>query len=260
MLLGGVLFLVMGGVFVRAFVEAADEPATVAAAHVNDVFDIANEEYKAGNFEDALRLYEGLLSSTDVETADIYYNIGNAQFKLGNLGKAIVSYRRALARAPRDEDIAANLRYVRERIRDSIAQTKSTEVLREVFFFHYSLNDAESEAVFFCAYLGLVLFASLSLLSNAKPLRWLTFVALAIALIFGCSTAMKRYGSVQSKQAVVVAEETEVRTGPGRNYMKSFDLHDGVELRVQKNRDGWCQIELSDGRRGWLHDSDIERV
>jgi uncharacterized protein YgiM (DUF1202 family) len=71
---------------------------------------------------------------------------------------------------------------------------------------------------------------------------------------------MKRYGSVQSKQAVVVAEETEVRTGPGRNYMKSFDLHDGVELRVQKNRDGWCQIELSDGRRGWLHGSDIERV
>jgi len=59
---------------------------------------------------------------------------------------------------------------------------------------------------------------------------------------------------------VVIVDEIEVRTGPGRNYMKSFDLHDGAELRMRDIKNGWCQIELPDGRRGWLNVSHIENV
>ena len=244
----------------RAFAESVDNENMVPSAHLNDVFDIANEEYKAGNFQDALRLYEGLLSSTGVETADIYYNIGNTHFKLNNYGRAIVSYRRALKLAPRDQDVKANLSYVRERNVDKIAQAKSTELLRELFFFHYSLNSAESEAIFLSVYCALIMIAIVYLIRRSKLIQWLMIAALLLTFVFGASTIIKWYIAIYSNQAVVVADEAEVRTGPGHNYMVSFSLHDGAELEVRKIMDGWCQIELPDGRRGWLNVSLVENV
>ena len=71
---------------------------------------------------------------------------------------------------------------------------------------------------------------------------------------------MKLYGTANHNQAVVVADEAAVHTGPGRNYMVSFSLHDGTELKVRRKEEGWCQIELPDGRRGWLNVSHIESV
>jgi tetratricopeptide (TPR) repeat protein len=243
-----------------AFAESVENQPIVSSAHLNDVFDIANEEYKAGNFRDALRLYEGLLSSTGVETADIYYNIGNTHFKLNNQGKAIVSYRRALMLAPRDQDIRANLNHVREMNVDKIAQAQSTELFRELFFFHYSLSKKESEAVFLCLYLTLTIIAIIFLVRKSKTVQWLMIAAFMLTFVFGTSTITKWYGSTHSNGAVVVANEAEVRTGPGQKYMVSFDLHDGAELKVRKRANDWCQIELPDGRRGWVNVSHIEIV
>ena len=242
------------------FASSAGNSATVPAQHVDNVFDIANEEYKTGNFEDSLRLYESLLSSTGLRGADIYYNIGNARFKLHNYGKAIVSYRRALRLAPRDQDIVANLSFVRRMTTDKIDQSKSTELLREIFFFHYTLNQTESEVVFLCAYLASVFFAATCLFRQSRILRWLTLIALMLALTFGASTIIKWYGTAHPNQAVVVVEEADLHTGPGHNYMVSFNLHDGAEMKVRKRENGWYQIELPDGRRGWLKDSRIEIV
>ncbi len=240
--------------------QSEDKSPTVPAQHVNNVFDIANEEYKAGNLEDAVRLYDGLLSGPGLKTADIYYNLGNAYFRLNKYGKAIASYRRALGIAPRDQDILANLRYVRSMVKDKIDQPKSTEMFREMFFFHYDFNPAESEMIFMCAYLVAALLATLYLFVKPKALRWLAVAALAVALIFGASTLVHAYRAANPDEGVVVVEEADIRTGPGDNYMVSFNLHDGAELEIRKRGEDWSQIELPDGRRGWARNAQIEVI
>lgn len=240
--------------------QSDDESATVPAQHVNDVFDIANEEYKAGNLEDAITLYQGLLSGSGPENADIYYNLGNAYFRLNKYGKAIASYRRALRMAPRDQDILANLRYVRGTVKDKIDQPKNTEMFREMFFFHYEFNRAESEAIFMCAYLATALLATLYLFVKPRALRWLTVAVLALALIFGASTLVHAYRAAYPDDAVVVVSEADIHTGPGDNYMVTFNLHDGTELEVRKRGEEWSQVELPDGRRGWARNAHIETV
>jgi len=233
---------------------------TVPSRHVNDIFDIANEEYKAGNFEDAVRLYQGLLSGPGPKTADIHYNLGNAYFKLHEYGRAIAAYRRALRVAPRDQDIQANLRYVRSITTDKIDQPKGTELLQEMVFFHYGINRAEAETMFLCGYFAAALLGAICLVRKSRLLKGLTYIALAIALAFAASTVTRIYHAADPNEAVIVVEETDVHTGPGDNYMVSFSLHDGAEMNTRKRQDGWFQVALPDGRRGWVRGSDLEII
>jgi len=248
------------GVASAVFAERGNEYATVPAAQVDDVFDIANEEYKAGNFKDAIRLYKGLLQGSGTKAADIQYNLGNSYFKLHEYGMAIASYRRAKRLAPRDQDIFANLRFAREMKRDKIDQPRSTELMGEVFFFHYGTSRTEAETIFLCGYFAAAITGGIYLFRKKKPLRWLTLGALVVALTFGASTGLRWYRTATPNEAVVVVKETDVHTGPGDNYMVSFDLHDGTEVTTRKSDNGWYQVELPDGRRGWIRESHLEII
>jgi tetratricopeptide (TPR) repeat protein len=237
-----------------------DRSVKVPASQVDDVFDVANEQYKAGNFEDAIKLYEGLLVGENLKKTDIYYNLGNSYFKLHKYGMAIVSYRRALQLAPRDQDVRANLRRVLEMTTDKIDQPKSTELMNELFFFHYSINDAEAETIFLCSYLFAAVMGSVYLFKKAKTLRALVLAGLVLTLVFGASLTARWYRKGHPSAAVVVAKEVDVHTGPGDNYLISFNLHDGTELKTRKATDNWYQIELPDGRRGWVRHSDLDMI
>jgi tetratricopeptide (TPR) repeat protein len=239
---------------------AGPDSAVVSDEQVDSIFDVANEEYKAGNYENAITLYEGLLSGSGAKATDVHYNMGNAFFRLKKYGKAIAAYRRALEATPRDQDVIANLRFAREATLDKIDQTRSAELWREVLFFHYGLSRAETETIFLCAYIAAAAFGTVLLFNRSRQLKWLTLVALFLALAFGASYAFKWRGATNPSEAVVVTKEVDVHTGPGSNYIVSFNLHDGAELRVNRLEDDWGQIELADGRRGWIQKAHIETI
>lgn len=240
--------------------RAGIEAATVAPEQVNSIFDVANEEYKAGSYENAITLYEGLLSGSEIKAADVHYNIGNASFKLKNYGAAIASYRRALRLAPRDQDMVANLAFVREAVLDKIDQPRGAELRREIFFFHYGLSGAETETIFLCAYVVAAGLGIALLLRKSRSLKWLTLIAVFLTIVFGASCALRWRAAKNPTGAVVAAEEADVHTGPDRGYIVSFDLHDGAELEIRRFENGWCLIELSDGRRGWIEKARIEII
>ncbi|RJP67565.1 MAG: tetratricopeptide repeat protein [Candidatus Abyssobacteria bacterium SURF_17] len=241
-------------------VMAGEPSPSVAPDQVDDVFDIANGEYKAGNYESAVRLYEGLVSGSPLKTAEMYYNLGNAYFKLHKLGKAIAAYRRALRLAPRNEDIRANLTYVRNNAKDKIDRPKSTDALHEIFFFHYRVNPAEAEALFLGAYVLASLCGSAYLFWKRKLIRWATGVAVVLAVALGVNGLIHIHDTAHPRGAVVIADETSVHTGPADTYMVSFNLHDGTELELHTTGAEWSQVELADGRRGWIRQTDIEIV
>ena len=239
---------------------AKPDSAIVPDEQVDSIFDVANEEYKVGNYENAITLYEGLLSGSGAKATDVHYNMGNTFFRLENYGKAIAAYRRALRVAPRDQDVAANLRFAREATLDKIDQTRSAELRREVLFFHYGLSRAETETIFLCVYIAAAALGTALLFQKSRQLKWLTLVALFLALAFGASYAFKWRAAANLSEAVIVTKEADVHTGPGSSYIVSFSLHDGAEVRMRKLEDDWRQIELADGRRGWIEKANIETI
>jgi tetratricopeptide (TPR) repeat protein len=239
---------------------AGPDSAIVLDEQLDSIFDVANEEYKAGNYENAITLYEGLLSGSGAKATDVHYNMGNAFFKLGNYGKAIAAYRRALELSPRDQDVIANLGFARQATLDRIDQTRSAQLWREVLFFHYGLAGAETEAIFICVYFAAAALGIVLLFRESRQLKWLASITLFFALMFGASYTIKWRAAANPSEAVVVTKEADVHTGPGGSYIVSFSLHDGAEVRMHKLEDDWRQVELADGRRGWIERTNIEPI
>ena len=68
----------------------------------------ANQLVNAGHYAEAAQMYEQLAAQNPRDAA-LLYNLGNAYFVQGDVGRALLAYQRAAALAPRDADISANL-------------------------------------------------------------------------------------------------------------------------------------------------------
>ena len=93
--------------------------ALAQAPSPTDLMAEANAQYERGEYADAAQQYEALIDS-GYEDAALYYNLGNAYFKNGDLGRAVLNYLRAEELSPRDPDIRANLEFARARTVDRV--------------------------------------------------------------------------------------------------------------------------------------------
>lgn len=220
-----------------------------------EVFKAANNLYEKANYEGAIEKYQNLIEQ-GVKNKTVYYNLGNAYYKNNRLGLAILSYRRAYKLSPRDKDIIANLTFVRERVID---QVKYERPLPQIIWGEIVSTLTLNEWTMLCSVLYL-LFMSLSIFCvlkcrggsrtahTAHFYRNLVFVILCVAVIFFISS----YLTNKQLEAVVIADEVDVRNGPGGNYSKGFVLHEGTEVYVENDSGNWLEISLPDGLKGWI--------
>jgi tetratricopeptide (TPR) repeat protein len=223
----------------------------------------ANQSYETGNFREAAETYEAIIEA-GVRDSTVYYNLGNAYFKQGDLGRAILNYRRAQALNPRDADITANLKIVRAQTADQIdASAEGTSAnLIQVAEEWLTLHEAALLALVLWLLIGLF-----ALLSVLRP-RWrrpcgMGMAVLAVFLVIGLvSMASRYYREQRYPPAVVVASEANVTSGPGTadQYLLEFTLHPGTEVRLLESRPGWRRIALPGDLQGWVAEEAIEPV
>ena len=79
-----------------------------------------------------------------------------------------------------------------------------------------------------------------------------SLINLAVVVVLGFSLALRLYNYSYATGGVVLAKEITVRSGNGINNTALFQLHDGAEFRITKQEKEWIQIELADGKRGWV--------
>ncbi|MCP4249030.1 MAG: SH3 domain-containing protein [bacterium] len=192
----------------------------------------------------------------------LYYNLGNARLKCGQLGRAIAAYRRAEALIPTDPLLQENLRYARSLRRDEIAERGPRTVARTVFFWHYDTPLAwrfaiglGAWALFWVALLGRTLVGRFrwGYAAMAFLMVWLT---LAVSVTVDWQVARAPRGGV------ITANEVVVRKGNGLGYAPQFEqtLGEGVEFEVLEERDAWLHVRLPDGQEGWIAGADAERI
>lgn len=216
------------------------------------VFDDANRLYEQGKYDQAIPLYENLLSS-GYYSAGVLFNLGNAYFKNGELGRAIFEYRRARQIDPRDPDLQANLRFARDRVTGglSIQPGWADRVLGWL-----TLNEvAVMTAVLFWAWIALASVVRwrpgwrASLRAYSSLLAFCFFVALGV---LGLATRASGQNA-----AIVVTRQAVVRLGPLKESQESFMAPDGAELRLLARRDDWFQVADRAGRSGWIDSEDV---
>jgi tetratricopeptide (TPR) repeat protein len=225
----------------------------IFAAGVSADFSAANKLYAQGKFADAANAYEKILASGGT-SPNLLFNYGNAEFKAGNLGKAISAFRRAELLAPRDSEIRANLAFVRNQVQGTTVH----ESFWQNWFGALTLNEgALLTAFFFWMTFALLVARQLrpALLSKLKTAtRFFAVLTIFSGTILGVQAA----NHFTKQTAVVISAEATARSGPFDDAQKAFAVHDGAELFVLDRRDEWVQVADGSGKTGWLPATRVE--
>lgn len=219
-----------------------------------------NALYGDERYADAAAAYEAALAG-GVESGAILYNLGNACFKEGNLGAAVLAYERAAKHIPSDPDLAANLSYARElcgdpqpaapwyaRILFPLASRVSTETLAW-------LAVACWWSVFALLILRMFVPVAARVMGRAA-------VAVAIALVATTASLAYRIATVERPRWAVVtsSEDAVIRYEPSETGTAFFVARPGTVVEIQSTRPGWARVQARDGRRGWTERSKISRL
>jgi tetratricopeptide (TPR) repeat protein len=204
-------------------------------------------------------LYYGSLIERGVNNASLYYNTGNAFYRTGQLGRAILMYRRALLFSPLDPRIKSNLLRAQELQKNQFAPDSRNEVVRIIFFPHYKIPFVWKIWSFVVVNLGF--WASLIALRFRKSSALPTILAGIIAVLLLTSLAINWQG-MSEEHGVTIADSTIGRMGDSVNYEPSFEtpLFQGVEFTVEERRVGWILARLPNRDITWIEEKDCAIV
>jgi hypothetical protein len=215
----------------------------------NATVQLASDLYERGEYAATVQLYKQLIDAGS-ECGALYYNLGNAHYQQGEIGAAIASYQRALRLMPRDADIQANLALARAARQDQIPVAHDWTTAFANWHSRWTTNEVAGIAVGLWLFLGGLLLVWRGVLQLRKQMRWAILPVLACVFVAGFALG-QRVMAVQ--QAVVVAPAAEVRSAPTESSVSQFTLHDGAEVDVLEERNGWVKIGLAgDETEGWL--------
>jgi tetratricopeptide (TPR) repeat protein len=219
---------------------------TVSAADISASFDSANKLYGQGKFSEAAAAYETMIHSGAVSPA-VYFNLGNAYFKSGQLGRAIAALRQAESLTPRDPDVRADLQFIRARVQGPTISPAGWQR----WFATLTVNEwAMLTAAALWVWLALAIVTQFrpALKQSLRALLWCGGIATFVC--GGClSTA---WSSDSTKTAIVTAKDAVVHNGPLDEAPGGATVHDGAELPVLDTKNDWLQVQVDNQRIGWL--------
>jgi len=225
-------------------------------------FEAANAAYTAGDYATSIEGYESILAESMHFESE--YNLGNAYYKLGKWGPAILHYERAVLLSPSNEELKTNLALANARIKDRIESLPSNGIL-DVWeritapgrFQLWARIMVLAWTLGFCALawrIWVVGIENRRLLGSSAAV----LIAIGMAAMLLTSTASMRIES--SKMAVVMAVESAVRNEPGTNGMTLFMLHEGTKVTVIERSTGYWKVQLANGNTGWITAEDLTEI
>lgn len=243
--------------------EQTTEQTLQAPTTAEELWASAGAAYSAEDYASAIASYS-IIEDKGLSSAALYYNIANAYFKSEQIAKAILYYNRALRLDPSDEDIRHNLEYAEQQTRDSIERIPEfflTEWMRSL---RQTMGGDVWTILSLVALALMLAMALVYLLAQRLSLRKAGFYMMAVfALLFVLATAFAwsaRSEMVGERDAIIMSSSVAVKSSPDRSSTELFVLHEGTKVRTGESVDGWVEIRISDGRKGWIETSRMERI
>jgi len=226
-------------------------------------WEAGNKAYIEGNYDKAIEEYTAILDGGEY-SMKLYYNLANAYFKAGAMGKAILYYNKALRIAPSQEDIRHNLALAEAQTKDRIAVIPEFFLNRWLRTMRNSMS-CTAWSVLSLLMLGVMLaFGLLFLL--ALRIRWRKmgfYGALSAFVLFVATTSFavsSRNDMLSHNEAIVMGTAISVKSSPDRSATDLFVLHEGTKVKLLTEVDEWVEVVIADGKKGWTERKNIEEI
>ena len=237
--------------------------ATFGLKAQNTNLQSAAEAYSKGEYAQAAELYQNVLE-TSGESAVVYYNIGNAYYKMNKIAPAILNYERALLLNPRDKDARFNLEIAKLQTVDKIEPVNKfflsewLESLQNIFG-----TDAWSK-IGIASFLLLIGSLVLFFFSRKIMLKKIGFYTGIAWLVFTIAANIFAYGQkkklVERNYAIVFAPTVTIKSSPDNSGNDLFLLHEGTKVLIKSQLGEWSEIQIADGHVGWIKNDNIEVI
>ena len=228
----------------------------VGGAPQESLFAEGNRLYQEGDFAAAMASYDAVIEG-GFESAEVYYNLGNAHFRLGETAHAVLNYRRAARLDPGNDDIRANLALVSQRLQDRIEPLPRFWLLSAYDWWMALIPGGMLQALVAACYL--LLGATVVLIVVRRPAGWraplrrVAYGAAVATVLLGATLIIRETGVGRPEEAVVMAGEARVLSAPSEEGgLTVFTLHEGTTVRIDRRAGEWAEIVLADGKVGWL--------
>jgi tetratricopeptide (TPR) repeat protein len=219
------------------------------------VIEMANQSYSNADFTSAVAQYESIIQS-GYESSGLYFNLGNAYFKMNNIPAAILNYEKARKLDPTDESIRFNLALANSRIIDKM------EPLPEFFLRTWwdsardLLSSDQWAKLGVAGFIFTLMAAAIFIASGSITLRKISFWAgmmilsfTLISMLFGI-ISYRVYSSQAS--AIIFTPTVTVKSSPNDNSVDLFVIHEGTKVQITDLVEGWSEVRLANGNVGWV--------
>ena len=234
-----------------------------AVSAADSVFQAANKLYADGKYEEAIATYESVVKNR-YESVELYYNLGNAYYKMREYPKAILNYERALLLDPGNDDVQFNLDKAKMYNIDKIDEIPNF-ILKKWITSLVSVTSSDIWAIVslstFTLFIITLLIYFLSMRISLKKTGFYLAVLFLIFTLITFDFAYKaRKLQISNNSAIVMSPTVTVKSSPSETGNSMFVVHEGTKVEIVGHLDLWDEIRLSDGKQGWLLKSDVEEI
>ena len=230
---------------------------------IANVWDSAVSKYSVADYNGALNRFKSL-ESEGYNSKELNYNIGNCYFKLKEYGYAVLYFERALKFDPSDKDIISNLELVREFTIDKIDVLPEFILNTWISDLNYSLSSSMWSLFVLVFTISLALLIILFRNLQKHSLKKLTFalsIVSFVLMIISFYFSVKQISDFNTNNfGVVINSVVSVKSSPDQSAKDLLILHEGTKVKINDTLSGWKRVELSDGREGWLKQTELEVI
>ncbi|MGL5683834.1 MAG: tetratricopeptide repeat protein [Marinifilaceae bacterium] len=223
----------------------------------------AEQQYQTGDYAAALTTYQEIESS-GVESTNLYYNMGNCLYKLGENTQAILYYERALKLDPTNKSAIYNLELAQRATVDKIHNIPEFFLLRWYQSARNLLSIdgwayvASSLFIVFLVFVGMFIYSPSS---RFKKMGFIGGFVVAGFMVWAMIIAHRQNAEYEARAyAIVTTPSVVVRGAPDGSGTELFVIHEGLKVRVVEELGTWYNIRLSDGNEGWIKKEDLTKI
>lgn len=225
-----------------------------SAVELDSLYEIGNQAMLQENFETAIENYEQILTRGNSHP-DLYYNLGNAYYRTSQIGTAVWAYEKGLQIAPRDKDLQFNLSLANTRVRDRIEMPQTM-----LFLEQYRAIKKSATLVDIILVAATIFMVGAFIYFLKKYYRWqslwisrLLITFFMMSLVIHLMALDKYFEISDTKEVIIIQTEVDIYSAPfERSEAVLFRLHEGVKAEITQEQQGWLEIILIDGKKGWL--------
>jgi len=227
------------------------------------LFKAANDFYKKGAYENALKSYQQI-EAKQLESADLYYNLGNTYYKLNQVAPAIYYFEKALKLDPTNKDFKNNLSIAQRTTIDKIDSIPKTflQKIDESYIRKFSFETWAYVSIV-ASILFVLLFLSyyFAFHSTLKRLYFILSILSFLFIILSFTFAYTGADYEKNHQpAIIFSQLARVKNAPTLNSTDVFELHEGTKVIILEQVDDWLKIKLADGKIGWIAKTDLKAL